>query len=64
MPYNDICDLPEKIKTHLPKKAQLIYMKVFNSAYLKHDEETSCKIAWGAVKRSYYKDEEGSWKKK
>lgn len=64
MPYKDISDLPESIRKNLPKKAQVIYMKAFNSAYLKYDEETCFKVAWSAVKKVYYKNEEGHWVKK
>lgn len=77
MPYNKLADLPDSVKK-LPKAAQGIWMDAFNSSY-KHNKcewmvdekkqkecETTCfKIAWGAVKRNYYKDEKsGKWKEK
>ena len=65
MPYNDITDLPDSIKNHLPKKAQIIYMKAFNNSFQKYKkEEISFKVAWSAVKKVYYKNEEGKWVKK
>ncbi|KPK32537.1 MAG: hypothetical protein AMS24_03980 [Chlamydiae bacterium SM23_39] len=63
MPYNDISDLPKPIKSHLPKKAQIIFLKAFNNAFEKYSEEIAFKIAWSAVKKSYHKDEEGHWVK-
>lgn len=69
MPYRDISDLPKNVRNHLPAGAQKIYMKAFNNAwdeYVKKDpshEEIAHKVAWSAVKRSYFKDETGKWKK-
>ena len=64
MPYKDITDLPDSIKNHLPKKAQTIFLKAFNNAFEKYDEVIAFKVAWSAVKRSYYKNEEGKWVKR
>lgn len=61
MPYSSIHDLPENIRSHLPKKAQEIYMKAFNSAWQQYDEVTAHKVAWSAVKKRYYKKSDGKW---
>ena len=67
MPYKTISQLPDSVKDNLPKHAQEIYKGAFNSAWEQydHDDERSHKIAWGAVKQEYEKDEDsGKWKKK
>jgi cation transport regulator len=72
MPYKDISDLPDRVKGHLPKKAQKIYLEAFNHAWKQYEdpkkrrmggsqEEVACRVAWSAVKKSYYKNEEGKW---
>lgn len=67
MPYDSVTDLPETIKSILPTKAQEIFMAAFNSAYdstcddRQDKEQCANAIAWGAVKRSYEKDENGEW---
>lgn len=59
MPYQDITDLPESIRKHLPRHAQEIYKEAFNHALEEydHDEERAHRIAWGAVKKKYAKNE-------
>ncbi len=76
MPYQDVSDLPDSVKKHLPEHAQRIYMKAFNNAWKEYDrpqerrgeetrEETAHKVAWAAVKNEYQKDEKsGEWKSK
>jgi cation transport regulator len=67
MPYDQLADLPASVKDHLPEHAQEIYQKAFNSAWKEynHDEERAHRVAWGAVKNDYEKDENtGRWKKK
>jgi cation transport regulator len=67
MPYKNISDLPESVKDNLPKHAQEIYMKAYNSAWDQYDqpderrggaprEETAHKVAWNAVKKKYRKE--------
>ena len=64
MPYKKIEDLQANIKDHLPKHAQEIYLKTFNNAYERYDDEQIViKIAWSAVKKSYCKNSEGKWTK-
>ncbi|OJX48179.1 MAG: cation transport regulator ChaB [Chloroflexi bacterium 44-23] len=76
MPYKSISQLPESVKNVLPKHAQEIYKEAYNSAWEEYDlpeerrdnnsrEETAHRVAWGAVKKSYQKDEaSGKWHKK
>src|SRR5574341_1955871 len=61
MPYSET-NPPERIKG-LPKKAQRIFVAVYNSAIkdYKDDEERVNKIAWGAVKRKFKQNEDGEW---
>ena len=33
MPYDQLTDLPERVRDHLPKHAQEIYKEAFNSAW-------------------------------
>jgi cation transport regulator len=63
------------VKDNLPEHAQKIYMEAYNSAYDQYDqpserrgddsrEATAHKVAWGAVERSYKKNDDGKWVKK
>lgn len=74
MPYRSNAELPDSVKDNLPKHAQDIYRKAFNSAedeYRDPDkrrgdaslEETAHKVAWNAVKTKYEK-KNGEWKRK
>lgn len=67
MPYENLSDLPESVREHLPKHAQEIYRAAYNSAWdqYNHEEERAHRVAWAAVKNSYEKDEKsGKWKAK
>ncbi len=76
MPYDNVSDLPDSVKQHLPEHAQKIYLKAFNNAWKEYDqpserrgnesrEEVAHKVAWSAVKNEYKKDEKsGQWKPK
>ena len=69
MPYVIIDDLPDSVKNHLPKNAQEMYLKAYNSAWHTYhdsdDREATCaRIAWSAVKREYEKSESGMWIRK
>ena len=69
MPYKDISDLPERVRSHLPKDAQKIYLEAYNHAYDQYKdrqdhEAVSHKVAWTAVKTKYMKNEDGKWVKK
>ncbi len=65
MPYNDVKELPDSVKNHLPVDAQKIYIAAFNNAYEEYhaDERRAFQTAWAAVKKKYKKDEKtGMWK--
>jgi cation transport regulator len=65
MPYQQIDDLPETVKAHLPKHAQEIFQAAFNSALEEYEEEERAfRVAWSAVKRDYEKGDNGQWHKK
>lgn len=66
MPYRSIAELPERVRTHLPKEAQRIYRQAFNHAWEEYAdpsrrrrgasrEETAHRVAWAAVKAKYVK---------
>lgn len=62
MPYQQLSDLPESVKDHLPKHAQEIFRAAFNSAAEEYgEEERAFRVAWAAVKRDYEKGEDGNW---
>jgi cation transport regulator len=63
MPYDHRADLPDSVKDNLPDHAQDIYKEAFNSAWDEygHDEERAHRVAWGAVKESYHKNDDGKW---
>ena len=71
-PYKTKKELPDSVRDNLPPGAQEIYKEAFNNAWerfvdpskLKYggDRETaSHRVAWFAVKKKYYKNEEGKW---
>jgi cation transport regulator len=63
VPYEKLTDLPDSVRDNLPKHAQEIYQAAYNSAEEQYDEEDRRhRVAWGAVKDKYEKDEEsGEW---
>ncbi|MGN6484351.1 MAG: ChaB family protein [Thermomicrobiales bacterium] len=65
MPYAHRTDLPDSVRDNLPDHAQDIYKEAFNSAWdeYKHDEERAHRVAWGAVKKQYHKNDDGKWVK-
>ncbi|MBD2494162.1 ChaB family protein [Nostoc sp. FACHB-280] len=65
MPYQQIEELPDSVKHHLPKHAQEIFRAAFNNAETEYrEEESAFRVAWSAVKRDYEKGEDGQWHKK
>lgn len=69
MSYNSNKDLPDPVKSHLPKHAQDIYREAFNSAWEQYKnpkkrrdsaghEEVAHKVAWAAVKEKYTKKDD------
>lgn len=74
MPYENLSDLPDSVKNHLPKHAQEIYKESYNNAWdqyadpnKRHSddsrEEVAHKVAWSAVKEKYEKSNE-QWVRK
>lgn len=74
MPYQDIGELPDNVRNHLPKHAQDIYLAAYNNAWDQYKdpdkrrgdedrESVSHKVAWSAVKEKYKKQGE-RWVKK
>lgn len=69
MPYKDIEDLPDSVKSHLPLHAAEIYLSAFNNAWKQYSdkanrEQTAHRVAWAAVKKQYEKDPSGRWVRK
>ena len=73
MPYKAISELPDNVRNHVPKHAQEIYKKAFNSAWDEYSdkserrgnesrEEVAHKVAWSAVRKKYSKGEDGDWR--
>jgi cation transport regulator len=74
MPYENLPDLPDSVKNHLPKHAQEIYKEAYNNAWGQYAdpnkrrsddsrEEVAHKVAWSAVKEKYEKKNE-QWVRK
>ena len=63
MPYETKNELPDSVRDNLPSHAQDIYKEAYNSAWdeYKHDEERAHRVAWGAVKKKYHKNDDGKW---
>lgn len=59
MPYTK-GNYPDRIKS-LPKHAQDIWIAAFNNSIKDKDEESSNKIAWGAVKNAGYGKKDDKW---
>jgi len=62
LPYVSIEELPPAVQSHLPARAQAIYLEVFNSAWAQYAdrgpaqrESIAHRVAWAAVKRKYQK---------
>lgn len=74
MPYENLSDLPDSVKNHLPEHAQEIYKEAYNNAWDQYAdpnkrrsddsrEEVAHKVAWSAVKEKYEKSNE-QWVRK
>ena len=73
MPYQDITELPENVRSVLLEHAQEIYKEAFNHAWDEYEdpdkrrdsadrEQVAHRVAWSAVKRKYEKGENGQWR--
>jgi len=63
MPYQAIKDLPASVRKVLPNHAQEIYLAAFNRAWHKFEAQVdremhAHRIAWGAVKKLYEKQDD------
>ena len=61
MPYKNPSDLPESVKSVLPKHAREQYRDAGDRQGDSSREETAHKVAWSAVKQKYKKDGD-KWK--
>lgn len=62
MPYRTLAELPDSVRSHLPKHAQEIFQAAFNHAEVEYrEEERAFRVAWSAVKHEYEKGEDGNW---
>ncbi len=66
MAYDTLSGLPDNVKKALPKGAQEIYMKAFNSACKTYEgeEHKAHAVAWTAVENKYKKNAVGNWVEK
>ncbi len=65
MPYEELDDQPESLKSNLPKHAREIYRAAYNSAEEQYGEESRAHcVAWSAVENKYEKNENGEWVEK
>lgn len=75
MKISNRSELPEAVHSSLPAHARDIYKAAFNSARQEYAdpedrrgndnrEEVAHKVAWSAVKQTYWKTPEGHWTKK
>jgi cation transport regulator len=68
MPYASNDDLPQRVRSHLPRHAQDIFREAFNHAWQRHaddprQEEIAFRVAWTAVKRAGYHKADGDWER-
>lgn len=64
MPYATNTELPDRIRSNLPRRAQDIFRAAFNNAYERYgpaNEARAFRIAWAAVKRNYARRAAGIW---
>ena len=76
MPYEDVNDLPESVRSNLPQHAQEIYLAAYNNAFEQYKdpekrrgdstlEEVAHRVAWAAVKQEYKKNRQTrKWERK
>jgi cation transport regulator len=65
MPYDNLSDLPDRVRNNLPKHAQEIYKEAFNSAEEQYGEESRAhRVTCSAVENKYEKNDQGDWVEK
>jgi cation transport regulator len=66
-PYENVDQLPDAVKNHLPIPAQLIFLRVVNQALKDGKSESDAfRLAWGVVKKTFRPPQgnEKKWQKK
>lgn len=62
MAYETLEQLPETVKSKLPRGAQQIFLAAFNSATADGlSKDGAEKIAWNSVKTQYQQSSNGEW---
>jgi cation transport regulator len=65
MPYDNLSDLPDRVRNNLPEHAREIYRAAYNSAEDQYGEEDRAhRVAWSAVENKYEKNDQGNWVQK
>ena len=63
-PYDNITQLPNAVKNHLPKAAQRMFMRIVNKALKDGKSESDAfRLAWGVVKK-YFVKKNDKWVKR
>jgi len=63
-PYQNIKDLPKRVKDNMTKSLARTWMKVFNQAYKTYgNDKQASKIAWALISKIARKNKEGRWVK-
>ncbi|WP_413161834.1 ChaB family protein [Capilliphycus salinus ALCB114379] len=62
MAYETLEQLPETVKSQLPRGAQQIFLAAFNSASSDGlSEDAASQLAWNSVKTQYEQSSQGEW---
>ena len=62
-PYQTLADLPAAQVDQYDHHERRAFLEAFNHAWEEygHDESRAHRVAWGAVKQKYHKNESGDW---
>jgi len=64
-PYQNIKDLPERVKKNLSPSLQNVFMEAFNKAYQTYKNDSRAfRVAWGVIKKIAKKGKNGKWVRK
>jgi len=72
MLYEHRTDLPKALQRTMPIEAQEVYREMYNATWSRYQhtygdlealsaEELAHRMAWGKVKRHFFKDYQGQW---
>ncbi len=64
MPYEELDDLPQSVKSNLTRHAREMYRAAYNSAEEQYGEESRAHRVASAVEQKYEKNENGEWVEK